>query len=93
MRHRHRAIPLHPGAHAARSRAGFVEIRGTDGPHGEQARAAEIAALPTKDWRGQTLYQIRCHGGYGKGPHDYWVPEGLLWSLIDLQAFRCPFHT
>lgn len=57
-----------------------------------RARAAEIAALPTVDWKGRRLYTLRCAADFGNGPHDVNVPEYVLWSLIDLRAFRCPFH-
>ena len=55
-------------------------------------RSAEIAALPRVVWRGRTLYTLRCNGTTGKGPHDVNVPERLLWNLIELRAFVCPYH-
>jgi hypothetical protein len=33
-------------------------------------------------WRGQRVYRLRCSGDYGRGPHDQFVPVGLLWALI-----------
>jgi len=62
------------------------------GPARYARRAAVIAALPTVTWRGHTLYTIRCNGDFGKGPHLMNVPESLLWSLISLERFLCPFH-
>lgn len=79
----------HLQARAARARAAFREIRGVDD---EARRASEIAALSTVTWRGQTLYRFRCNGTTGKGPHDINVPEALLWAVIELDAFRCPYH-
>ncbi len=55
-------------------------------------RAAEIATLDAKDWHGQRVFRLTCRADFGKGPHDQFVPEGLLWSLIDLRVYRCPFH-
>jgi hypothetical protein len=55
-------------------------------------RAREIARLPQVEWKGRRLYTIRCHGDFGKGPHDMNVPEALLWSLRSLQFFLCPYH-
>lgn len=79
----------HAVARAARAKSAFAELR-TEAE--VEARAAEIAALPTVAWKGRTLYVLRCRGLSGKGPHDTNVPEGLLWSLLDFRAFRCPFH-
>lgn len=73
----------------ARSIAAFRFFRPTE----ETQRAAAIAALPQKDWRGLPVYQVRCSGDFGRGPHDVWLPEYVLWSLIDLRAYRCPFHS
>jgi hypothetical protein len=55
-------------------------------------REAEIAAMPQVEWKGRKLRTIRCHGTTGKGPHDVNVPESLLWALISLKRFRCPYH-
>lgn len=55
-------------------------------------REAEIAALPAVEWKGRTLRTIRCQGDFGKGPHDMNVPEAILWSLINLNRFICPYH-
>ncbi len=72
----------------ARTKVAFREIR----PDGEAARAAEIAALPTKDWKGLPVYRLECCGDFGRGPHEVWVPEYLCWGLIDLRHFLCPYH-
>jgi hypothetical protein len=56
------------------------------------AREQQIAQLPVVLWRGQVLRTVRCQGDFGRGPHDYHVPESLLWSLIDIRAFRCAYH-
>jgi hypothetical protein len=75
--------------HTARAREAFVEFRG------EAAaldRAVAIARLETKVWRGQPVYRLTCQATFGRGPHDQFVPEGLLWALIDLGWWQCPFH-
>jgi hypothetical protein len=73
----------------ARAKDAFIEVRGAaDVPR----REAEIAALDAKDWRGVRVYRLTCEGPFGRGPHDVWVPEMYLWSLIDLRHFLCPYH-
>ena len=62
------------------------------GERAAEERAAEIAALPCVDWRGRTLRTVRCNGTTGKGPHDYNVPESVLWHFRDIQRFVCPYH-
>lgn len=57
-----------------------------------EKRYREIQRLPTVEWKGKTLYTIRCHGVTGKGPHDVNVPLPLLWVLIDLGTYRCVYH-
>jgi len=76
-------------ARAARAREGFRQARGV---HNEPGRARAIAALPLVEWKGRRLRTLRCHGTSGKGPHDLNVPEALLWALIDLNGWLCPFH-
>lgn len=73
----------------ATARAAFVETRGADDL---PAREAAIAGLSSKVWRGIRVFAVRCEGPFGRGPHEQWVPEYLLWSLIDLNHFLCPFH-
>lgn len=73
----------------ARARAAFRQVRGI---HDTRRRAAAIARLPRKRWRGVQVYAIDCDGDFGRGPHRLWVPEYVLWSLIDLRHFLCPFH-
>lgn len=83
------STPAIRAARLDRARAAFREWRGD----AETAqRAVEIARLPVVVWRGRQLFTVRCHGTTGKGPHDCNVPEALLWALIDLRAFRCPYH-
>jgi hypothetical protein len=72
------------------TRRNFREAYGAED---EARRALEIAKLPVVLWKGRTLHTIRCHGDYGKGPHDLHVPEALLWNLIDLGSYRCVYHT
>lgn len=71
------------------ARQAFVETRGAAA---EVVRGDEIAALPSVEWRGRTLRTILCTGETGRGPHEVNVPESLLWSLIDVRRFRCPYH-
>jgi hypothetical protein len=79
----------HESARARRSRAAHVELRGAEAA---AQRAREIAALPTVIWKGRELRTVRCVGEGGKGPHDVNVPEHVLWQLIDLRRFVCPYH-
>ena len=55
-------------------------------------RAHGIAALPSKKWRGERVYALRCEADFGKGPHVMHVSAGVLWSLLSLKRWRCPFH-
>lgn len=95
MRHRGRAVGLHEDRQRAKAIGAFIEYCHAFGMPPLVAlahRASEIAALPTVEWKGRTLRTIRCHGETGRGPHDVHVPESLLWSLLDLQTYRCVFH-
>jgi len=79
----------HLEARARRLRQAFVDA------YGEAAatvRQQQIDQLPVVDWKGKTLRTLRCLGPYGQGPHTQNVPEYLLWSLIDLRVWLCPFH-
>ena len=71
------------------ARVAFVEVRGADAV---ETRAREIAALPSKDWRGVRVFRLACEGPFGRGPHVLWVPEYVLWSLIDLGHYVCAYH-
>jgi len=83
------AIGMHEDRRASTARAAFVEIRG----HKDAvARGMSIAGLPAVEWKGRTLRTLRCHGETGRGPHDQHVPESLLWALISLKRWKCPFH-
>jgi len=83
-------LGLHPDRQTEAARAMFRIAR--PGRKAEAERATEIAALPTVTWKGRRLYILRCHGETGRGPHDLNVPEALLWSLITLDRYVCPFH-
>lgn len=83
------AIGLHHARRLATAQAAFREARGEAG---YQRRAAEIAALPTREWKGETLHTLRCNGETGRGPHDVHLSEAVLWALINLRGYRCPFH-
>ena len=81
-------IGLHPERQAETARLAFREYR----PDDEQDRAEEIEALPVVYWQGRQLRTLRCHGTRGKGSHLVNVPEALLWSLIALTGWCCPYH-
>lgn len=89
MRHRGRAVGLHEDRHLPRARAYYVELRG-EASAAERAR--EIAALSTKVWRGHLVYRVVCRADFGVGPHTMFVPERVLWLLVDLRAFTCAWH-
>lgn len=72
-----------------RAKEAFIETRGIAGV---AQREADIAALPSKDWNGSQVFQVMCEGPFGKGPHVQFVPEYVLWSLIDLRHFMCAYH-
>ncbi len=78
--------------HAARSLARTVAAFREYRPGEEGGRRAAIALVPSKDWRGLTVYRVQCDGDFGRGPHVHWVPEYILWSLIDVTRYRCPYH-
>jgi hypothetical protein len=82
-------IPRHEDAILARSKRFALEFLG---PEGVERRQREIDALPTVEWKGKTLYTMRCHGTRGKGPHTVHLPESLLWQLIGLTRYRCVYH-
>ena len=84
-----RAGGLHHERQTATARRLYRETRGETA---EAERAREIAALPAVQWKGRTLYTLRCQGDYGKGPHDQNLPEATLWALFDLRVYRCPYH-
>ena len=83
------STPKHEDAGLVRIRAQFVEWFGDAEA---ERRATAIATLPRVEWRGRTLYTIRCLGDFGHGPHDMHVPASLLWSLINVHHFFCPYH-
>jgi hypothetical protein len=58
----------------------------------EHERRVTIARLESKIWNGQRVYRLTCGADFGRGPHVHWVPEYILWSLIDVTRYRCPFH-
>lgn len=89
VRHHVRAVGLHEDAARNRAMAAFGEILGRQYV---RQRQRAIDALPTVKWKGRTLYTIRCAADFGNGPHNVNVPESVLWSLIDLRAFRCAYH-
>ena len=97
MRHCGRTIGLHEDAALARSREAFLEVWADDrGRRGAaekfQERQAAIARLEVKSWRGHPVFRLQCAGPFGRGPHVVWVPERVLWSLLDLRFFLCAYH-
>lgn len=88
-RFRGRTVGAHEDRRTETARAAFIEARGEVEA---RLRAMEIGSLPRVEWRGQHLRAFRCTGETGRGPHAVNVPEGLLWALMDLRVYRCPFH-
>ncbi len=82
------ATSSHAVDQAARSRAAFRSVMG---PSAEARREEAIAALPVLHWRGQILYSLRCQNDRDR-PHTVNVAEALLWALIDLRFYHCPYH-
>lgn len=80
---------LHYQAQARRARTAHVLIRNE---RSALNRDAEIAALPTVEWKGKTLHTILCHGTSGRGAHVVHVPPGLLYALIEIDGYLCPYH-
>jgi hypothetical protein len=83
------AFGPHEDRQAGTARAAFRACR-SEGAELERER--EIAALPVVEWRGRRLRTVFCNGETGKGPHVVNVPESLLWALVDVRKYRCPFH-
>lgn len=79
----------HQDRRDARAKQAFLALRG---PADLAVREAQIQSLPHSVWRGHAVYAITCHGSTGKGPHQVNVPLALLFSLIEIEAYRCPFH-
>jgi hypothetical protein len=84
-----RAAGLHPEAQARRSR---LNARVLMGRAWYLKREAEIAALPRVMWKGVQLYTIRCDARSGRGPHLLNVPPSLLWQLVSIPDYLCPYH-
>ena len=82
-------IGSHPSARMMRSKLAFREFLGVAAA---VERGKAIAARPSKHWHGVRVYSITCHATYGKGPHTYFVTAAVLWSLMSIGAFRCPYH-
>lgn len=70
----------------------IAEAKRELGPRRTAQRQAEIDALPVVSWKGRTLYTLRCRGWSGRGPHDVNVPIMLLWHLLSLRHYYCPYH-
>jgi len=79
---------MRPGDHEAltgeRMRWRFREQMG---PEAEAIRAAEIEALPVREYQRGALYSLTCASGHGWG-----VTIAVLWSLIALDHFACARH-
>lgn len=87
--HKRNAVGLHP---ERERRAAFNAYAQFMGRAATEGRWRAIEALPRAEWRGRHLRSLRCHGVSGKGPHIVNVPESLLWALISLDRYLCPFH-
>lgn len=77
------------GVFLARCRKAFRELNGEDE---EVRRDAEIRSLDSKFWNGRKVFRVMCRGEFGKGNHEMWVEEWILWNLMSLDAFKCSFH-
>jgi hypothetical protein len=86
---KHPVLGLHYERQLQTAREAFVEYAGLEAVAGRQA---EIEALPAVQWKGRTLRTVTCAGDYGRGPHQVHLPEQVLWALLSLSHFRCPFH-
>lgn len=84
-----RAVGLHPEAQARRAE---VTARAAMGRAWWARRRAEIAALPVVVWKGTALRTILCHGTSGRGSHRVNVPAALLWQLVAVEDYFCPYH-
>jgi len=82
-------VPQHEEATCIRM---MVYFRETYGDRAYVRRASEISALPYKEWKGKVVHRLRCHGVRGKGPHDVWVPQSMLWNLISFENYCCVYH-
>ena len=82
-------VGSHPSARCARTKKAFLQLRSLEEA---VSRAHRIAALPSKIWKGTRVYRVRCQADFGKGPHDQYLTPAWLWGLIDLDAYRCPYH-
>jgi hypothetical protein len=80
---------LHPDAQARRAEQGAIELMGL---FWWACRRGELARLPTVQWKGQTLYTLRCCATSGRGSHLLNVPESLIWQIVSLKGFYCPYH-
>lgn len=89
MNTRHSVVTPRTVRDGLKARRAFLDLRG---PEAADARAKEIAALPAVEWKGHTLHTILCNGTSGRGPHNVNAPEGLLWALVDLRTYLCPYH-
>ena len=70
----------------------IAEAKCVLGASGTERRVRDIAALPTVEWHGRTLYTLRCQGTSGQGNHMVHVPVALAWHLTDLRWYFCPYH-
>jgi hypothetical protein len=83
-------VPRHHDRILRDVQAQFLDLRGADG---YAKREAEIAALPSIEWKGKTLRTVRCNGTTGRGPHLCNLPLTMCWNLIDLKHYVCVYHT
>ena len=72
-----------------RAIAFYEKFRGKDAVN---QRKKEIADLDQKQFKGRTVYRIRCNADFGIGPHEQWLEEHLMWHLMDLAHYLCPYH-
>lgn len=87
-----RGIEAHSQQRAVAAFLEYAAAANLDPATAAEERRAQIKLLASKQWKGSRVYRVQCDGDFGKGPHVMWVPERILWSLIDPRVYRCAFH-
>lgn len=69
------------------ARERLTRFRAKGGQKWFEHRREEIPALEHKLWHGRIVWRLHCY----RCDTDRWVSEHILWSLIDLNHFCCPW--
>ena len=64
----------------------------TLGPRQFRMRSREIWSTENKPWKGRRVFRLVCNAQFGKGAHEQWVPEHVLWFLCSMSYYNCPYH-